>query len=58
MWKNVAAENVKQLDYTPELPAAFTEYSIDELREMPLSAASSKEVKLRLLEYYVAEGVM
>jgi len=58
MWKSVAAENVQQADGSPEPPDAFADPSLAELRETPLSAASTKEDKLRLLEYYVAEDVL
>ncbi|RLM59735.1 hypothetical protein DVK02_03115 [Halobellus sp. Atlit-31R] len=58
MWKSVAAENVKQDEDGPELPDEFSQSSITELKSTPLSAAPTKEAKLRLLEYYVSEEVM
>jgi hypothetical protein len=58
MWKSVAAENVNQLNRAPEPPSEFSQYSVAELKETPFSAASDKEAKLRLLEYYVSEEVM
>ncbi|WP_162224658.1 hypothetical protein [Halorussus amylolyticus] len=53
MWKSVAAENIQQDDHDSKPLAEFSDYSTDELRDVPLAEATSAESRLRLLEYYL-----
>jgi len=58
MWKSIAAENVRERGGSPELPDGFRDGSLSELKKTSLSAASDKETKLQLLEYYVSKAVI